>query len=132
VAKKRLLQAPSKTWISFTTRSTVLCRHVAEVRSYLWLQEHLEVLLEHFRELQDSSKQRAVINIDDAAAAAVLEAASGVPRITFGIENPQADVRVESLELSLWRTTVSTARNDTARVGWLPQQPAPPQMSGIL
>jgi UDP-N-acetylmuramate-alanine ligase len=67
------------------------------------------VLLEHFRELQDSSKQRAVINIDDAAAAAVLEAASGVPCVTFGIDNLQADVRVESLELSLWRTTVSTA-----------------------
>jgi UDP-N-acetylmuramyl tripeptide synthase len=66
------------------------------------------VLLEHFRELQDSSKQRAVVNIDDEAAAAVLQAASGVPCITFGIHNAKADVRVESLDLSLWRTTVRT------------------------
>lgn len=72
-------------------------------------EEHLEVLLEHFRELQDSSKQRAVINIDDEAAAAVLQAASGVPCITFGINNAKADVRVESLDLSLWRTTMIVA-----------------------
>lgn len=62
--------------------------------------------MEHFRELQDGSKQRAVVNIDDEAAAAVLQAASGVPCITFGINNAKADVCVESLDLSLWRTTV--------------------------
>jgi hypothetical protein len=70
-------------------------------------QEHLDVLLEHFRELQDGSRQRAVINIDDEAAAAMLEAASGVPCITYGVNNARADVRVESLDLTLWRTTVS-------------------------
>jgi UDP-N-acetylmuramate-alanine ligase len=70
-------------------------------------QEHLDVLLEHFSELQDGSRQRAVINIDDEAAAAMLEAASGVPCITYGVNNARADVRVESLDLTLWRTTVS-------------------------
>lgn len=67
------------------------------------------MLLEPFRELQDGSRQRAVINIDDEAAAAMLEAASGVPCITYGVNNARADVRVESLELTLWRTTVSRA-----------------------
>jgi len=71
------------------------------------LQEYLESVLEHFRGLQDGSKQRAVINVDDEAAAQVLEAASGVPCITFGMNNASANVRVESLELSLWQTTVS-------------------------
>lgn len=74
------------------------------------MQEYLEVLLEHFSELQDSSNQRAVINIDDEAGAAVLQAASGVPCVTYGITNPNAQVRVESLDLSLWRTTVSMKR----------------------
>lgn len=63
---------------------------------------------EHFKGLQDASKQRAVINIDDDAAAAVVQAAAGVPCITYSISNPQANVRVESLELSLWQTTVSS------------------------
>lgn len=67
------------------------------------------MLLEPFRELQDGSRQRAVINIDDEAAAAMLEAASGVPCITYGVNNARADVRVESLDLTLWRTTVSRA-----------------------
>lgn len=72
------------------------------------LQEYLESVLEHFRGLQDGSKQRAVINVDDEAAAQVLEAASGVPCITYGMNNASANVRVESLELSLWQTTVGT------------------------
>jgi UDP-N-acetylmuramate-alanine ligase len=70
------------------------------------MQECLETLCEHFKELQDSTRQRAVINIDDEAAAAVLQAASSVPCLTYSISNSTADVRVESLDLTLWRTTV--------------------------
>lgn len=91
--------------------SRAICWHLCDNHptwpSHLLLQEHLDVLLEHFRELQDGSRQRAVINIDDEAAAAMLEAASGVPCITYGVNNARADVQVESLDLTLWRTTVS-------------------------
>lgn len=68
------------------------------------------MLLEHFKGLQDGSRQRAVINIDDEAAAAVLDAAAAVPCITYGVNNARADVRVESLDLTLWRTTVRGGR----------------------
>lgn len=72
----------------------------------MYMQEYLDCLLEHFGALQDSSKQRAVVNLDDEASEAVLKAASRVPCITYSLNNPQADVRVESLQLSLWQTTV--------------------------
>lgn len=69
-------------------------------------QDYLEHVLQLFRELQDADTQRAVINVDDEAAPDVLQAASAVPCLTYGIDNANADVRVESLQLSLWRTTV--------------------------
>jgi UDP-N-acetylmuramyl pentapeptide synthase len=63
-------------------------------------------MLELLRGLKDPQQQRAVINADDEQFAAAAAAASAVPRITYGISNPAADVRAESITLTLWQTTV--------------------------
>jgi UDP-N-acetylmuramate-alanine ligase len=64
-------------------------------------------MLDLLRRLDDPQQQRAVINADDESFAAAAAAASAVPRITYGIDNPIADVRAESISMTLWETTVS-------------------------
>lgn len=66
----------------------------------------MDSTLELLRCLKDPQQQRAVINADDEHFAAAAAAAGAVPRITYGINNPAADVRAESISLTLWQTTV--------------------------
>lgn len=74
----------------------------------LCLQACLEAVLELFDKLKDSDKQRAVINADDEHYAAVA-AATAVPSITYSINNRSADVHAETIEFTLWDTTVGAA-----------------------
>lgn len=71
----------------------------------LLLQEYLDSMLELIRGLRDADRQRAVINADDESYRAAEAACGSVPFLTFGI-NADADVRAETLELTLWQTTV--------------------------
>jgi hypothetical protein len=71
------------------------------------LQEYVNSILELLRNLKDREQQRAVLNADDEHFAAAAAAASGVPCVTYGINNASADVRAESIEFTLWQTTVS-------------------------
>jgi UDP-N-acetylmuramyl tripeptide synthase len=73
------------------------------------LQEYVGSILELLRGLKDREQQRAVLNADDEHFAAAAAAASGVPCVTYGINNATADVRAESIELTLWQTTVRLA-----------------------
>lgn len=70
------------------------------------LQEYLDAQLALLARLKDPDSQRAVVNADNEAAAAAVAACGGLPVVTYGINSPAADVRVESLELTLWQTTV--------------------------
>jgi UDP-N-acetylmuramate-alanine ligase len=81
---------------------------IAHECTILCWQAALDAQLELFRAASDAEQQRIVVNADDGAAAHVLAAAAGVPAMTYGITNASADVRVESLELTLWQTTVRT------------------------
>eukprot|EP00882_Tetradesmus_deserticola_P019921 GHRQ01021472.1.p1 GENE.GHRQ01021472.1~~GHRQ01021472.1.p1 ORF type:complete len:366 (+),score=136.00 GHRQ01021472.1:710-1807(+) len=78
----------------------------AELQLFGSKQEYLDSMLELLRSLKDPQQQRAVINADDDQFAAAAAAASAVPRVTYGINNPTADVRAESIELTLWQTTI--------------------------
>jgi UDP-N-acetylmuramyl pentapeptide synthase len=71
------------------------------------VQEYVGSILELLRNLKDREQQRAVLNADDEHFAAAAAAANGVPCVTYGISNASADVRAESIEFTLWQTTVS-------------------------
>jgi len=69
-------------------------------------EEYREAKLKLFRELTDPDRQRAVINLDDPEAHHFIKAASKVPIITYSMENSDAAVYAESVELSLFETAV--------------------------
>ncbi|WIA32264.1 hypothetical protein OEZ86_003110 [Tetradesmus obliquus] len=81
----------------------------AELQLFESKQEYVDSTLELLRCLKDPQQQRAVINADDEHFAAAAAAAGAVPRITYGINNPAADVRAESISLTLWQTTIIVA-----------------------
>lgn len=62
-------------------------------------------MLELIRSLKDSDRQRAVINADDESYKAAEAACGSIPFLTYGI-NADADVKAESVALTLWQTTV--------------------------
>lgn len=59
-----------------------------------------------FQRLNDPSRQRAVINADDPEAPFFIQCSSRVPVITYGIDNPDADVKAEEIRLSLFDTEI--------------------------
>eukprot|EP00878_Enallax_costatus_P033621 GHUV01037156.1.p1 GENE.GHUV01037156.1~~GHUV01037156.1.p1 ORF type:complete len:424 (+),score=127.09 GHUV01037156.1:272-1543(+) len=68
-------------------------------------QEYMDGMLELIRSLKDADRQRAVINADDESYKAAEAACGSIPFLTYGI-NTDADVRAESVELTLWQTTI--------------------------
>eukprot|EP00240_Pyramimonas_obovata_P017684 CAMPEP_0118947866 /NCGR_PEP_ID=MMETSP1169-20130426/46800_1 /TAXON_ID=36882 /ORGANISM="Pyramimonas obovata, Strain CCMP722" /LENGTH=68 /DNA_ID=CAMNT_0006894167 /DNA_START=64 /DNA_END=266 /DNA_ORIENTATION=- len=68
------------------------------------MEEYREAKLKLFRDLDDPDRQRAVINLDDPEAHHFIKAASKVPIITYSMENPDAAVYAEKVELSLFET----------------------------
>ncbi|KAF5832882.1 Mur ligase [Dunaliella salina] len=70
------------------------------------MQQQLRAELSLFEKLYDPTTQAAVINIDDPAADVVKAAASAVPVVTYGIENPDADVYAETAKMDIWESEV--------------------------
>lgn len=63
-------------------------------------------ILAAFTALADPDRQRAVVNLDDPAAPAILDAAApGVP-VTYALYNRTADVHCTKARFSLWETEV--------------------------
>eukprot|EP00983_Pelagomonas_calceolata_P039470 1137194-Pelagomonas_calceolata.AAC.6 len=54
----------------------------------------------------DERTQAAVINLDDPAADLVKASASAVPVVTYGIDNPDADVYAETAKMDIWESEV--------------------------
>lgn len=75
----------------------------------------MDNMLELLRYLEDSDKQRAVINADDESYQAAQAACGSIPYLTYGV-NADADVKAESVELTLWQTTVSMHKDCTAYI----------------
>ncbi|KIY94856.1 hypothetical protein MNEG_13108 [Monoraphidium neglectum] len=66
---------------------------------------YLKTKLALFESLHDPEQQRAVVNIDDAAAKRVLEVTT-VPTVTYSVRDRRADVWAESVQLTSWETEV--------------------------
>jgi len=70
------------------------------------MQQQLRAELALFEKLYDPTTQAAVINLDDPAADLVKASASAVPVVTYGIDNPDADVYAETAKMDIWESEV--------------------------
>ncbi|KAK3284369.1 hypothetical protein CYMTET_7977 [Cymbomonas tetramitiformis] len=71
------------------------------------MEEYREAKLKLFRGLHDPARHRAVVNLDDPSAHFFIDAVDPqIPVITYGMENEDADVFADNVELSLFETAV--------------------------
>ncbi|KAK9805281.1 hypothetical protein WJX72_010844 [[Myrmecia] bisecta] len=70
------------------------------------MEAYLEAKGSLFLKLNDASRQRAVINVDDPYADDIKQFATAVPVVTYAVNDREADVWAEKVKFSIWETEI--------------------------